>query len=84
MATHDHSLLSIIALQETLPEAVLIGGDPDGLLGVVGLEHVLALHLHGDAQVGERVRVGLTGFAQFDVARHDAEVVRSFPLTRRN
>ena len=48
MTTHDDSLGAIIALKETLPEAMVIGGDPDRLLGIVGLEHVLTLHLQRD------------------------------------
>ena len=71
MATHDDSLGAIIAFKETLPVAVVIRGDPDGLLGVVGLEHVLTLHLHGDDQVRQRIRIRLTGLSELDVAGHD-------------
>ena len=70
MATHDDSLGAIIAFKETLPVAVVIRGDPDGLLGVVRLEHVLTLHLHGDDQVWERIWIRLSSFSKLDVAWH--------------
>ena len=47
MATHDNGLGAIVALKETLSESVIISGDPDRLLGIVGTQLVLTLHLHG-------------------------------------
>ena len=35
--------------------AVLLVGDPDGLLGVVRLQRVLLLHLERDDQEGRRI-----------------------------
>jgi len=70
VATHDNGLCAIIALKETLPETMIIGGDPDRLLRVIGLEHVLALHLEGDDQVRCWIRIGLSGLAELDVTRH--------------
>jgi len=70
MATHDNGLGAIIALKETLPESVIISGDPDRLLGIVGLEHVLTLHLQGDDQVRRWIWVRLAGLSKLDMARH--------------
>jgi hypothetical protein len=71
MSTHDNGLGAIITLKETLPVAMIIGGNPDGLLGIISLQHVLTLHLQGDNQVGERIRIRLTGLSKLDVSRHD-------------
>jgi len=73
MATHDNSLGAIIILKETFPEPVVIGGDPDGLLRVIGLEHVLTLHLHGDDQVRRWIWVRLAGLTKLNVAGHLGE-----------
>jgi len=70
MATHDNGLGAIIALKETLPESVIISGDPDRLLGIVGLEHILTLHLQGDDQVRRWIWVRLAGLSKLDMARH--------------
>ena len=71
MATHDHSLGAIVTLEKTLPITVVISWNPDRLLGVIGLEHVLTLHLHGDDKVRQRIRIRLTGLSKLDVAWHD-------------
>jgi hypothetical protein len=70
MATHDNGFGAIVALKKTLPEAVIIGGDPNRLFRVIGLEHVITLHLHGDNQVGKWIRIRLSGLSKLDVARH--------------
>jgi len=70
MTAHDNSLGAIVAFKETLPEAMVIGGDPDRLLGIVGLEHVLALHLQRDDEVRGWIRIRLTGLTELDMARH--------------
>ena len=70
MAQHDDGLLSIVALKETLAESVVVSWNPDGLLGVVGLEHVLTLHLQGDDKERARIRIRLTRLSKLDVARH--------------
>jgi len=71
MATHDNSLGAIIALKKALPITVVISWDPDRLLGIIGLEHVLTLHLHGDDKVRKRIRIRLSGLSELDMARHD-------------
>jgi len=73
VSTHDNSLSAIVALKETLPVAVVIGGNPDGLLGIVRLQHVLALHLQGDNEVGEGIGIRLAGLSKLDVSRHDSD-----------
>ena len=75
MTAHDDGLGAIITLKETLPESMVISRDPDGLLGVVGLEHVLPLHLQGDDQVRGWIRIRLSGLSKLDVARHDCWVL---------
>ena len=70
MANHDDRFSAFVALEEGLNESSVAIRDPAGLLGVVGLEHVVSLHLHGDDQVGHRVWIRLTGLAQLDVAWH--------------
>jgi hypothetical protein len=70
MTTHDDSFGAIVAFKKTLPETVIISRDPDRLSGVIGLEHVITLHLHGDDQVGKWIRIRLSGLTKLDVARH--------------
>ncbi len=70
MSDHDDRLSALVRLEESLGEPAVAVGDPDRLLGVVRLEHVVAFHLHRDDEVRHRVRVRLAGFAQLDVAWH--------------
>ena len=73
MTTHNNGFGAVVTLEETLPETMVISWDPDRLLRVVGLEHVLTLHLQGDDQVRGWIRIRLTGFSKLDVARHVGE-----------
>ena len=73
MTAHNNGFGAVITLEETLPETVVISWDPDRLLRVVGLEHVLTLHLQGDNQVRGWIRIRLTGFSKLDMARHVGE-----------
>jgi hypothetical protein len=75
MAAHDNSLCSVITLKKTLPVAMVISWNPDRLLGIIGLEHILTLHLHGDNQVRRWVWVRLAGLAKLDMARHVGALV---------
>ena len=70
MTNHDSGLGAVIIVQEPLLESTLAIRGPHRFLGVIGLEHVLPLGLHGHREVGQRVRIGLTGLAKFDVAGH--------------
>ena len=74
MAKHDSGLGAIIIVQETFLEAALAIRSPIGLLGIVLLQHVIPLHLHGDNEVGSRIGIGLPGLAKFDVARHVGQI----------
>ena len=76
MATHDNSLGAIITLKKTLPVSMIVSWDPDRLLGIIGLEHVFTLHLHGDNQVWCWIWIRLTGLAEFHVTGHLDEVFR--------
>ena len=73
MATHDHSLGAIVTLEKTLPITVVISWNPDRLLGVIGLEHVVTLHLHGDNQVREWIWIRLPSLSKLDVTGHVEE-----------
>ena len=66
----DVGLATLIGVEDALGVSTLAVGAPVGLLGVVGLEHVSALHLKGDHQEGAGIRVRLTGLSKLDVARH--------------
>ena len=70
MATHDNGFGAIIALKKTLPESMVISWDPDGLLGIIGLEHVLTLHLQGDDEIRSWVRIRLSSLSKLYVAGH--------------
>ena len=60
MTTHDSGLGAILTLKETLTVSALTIGDPDGLLGIIGLEHVSPLHVHGDDEVWRWIGIRLT------------------------
>ena len=70
MPDHDSGFGAIIIFQETFLEATLAIRSPNRLLGVISLEHVSPLHLHGDDEVGCRIGVRLPRLAKFDVAGH--------------
>ena len=70
MAKHDSGFGAIVIVKETFLEAALAIRGPDRLLGIVGLEHVIPLHLHGDDEVGCRIGIRLPRLAKLDVAGH--------------
>ena len=70
MPHHHGGLSAIIILKQALLEASLTIRTPVRFLGIIGLEHVSPLHVHGDDEVGSRIRIRLPGLAQLDVARH--------------
>ena len=78
MTTHDNSFGAIIALKKALPEAMVISWDPDRLLGIVRLEHVLTLHLQGDEEIRSWIWIRLSGLSKLDVARHVVGTTVSF------
>ena len=82
MTTHDDSFGAIIALKETLPESVVVGWNPDRLLGVIRLEHVLTLHLHGDNQIRQRIRIRLSSLSKLDMTRHVEEDFRPLAVEK--
>ena len=63
VTTHDSGLCAIVIIEKTFTVSTLAIGTPDGLLGVVRLEHVSPLHVHGDDEIGGWVGVGLTGLS---------------------
>ena len=48
---------AVLGLQQALHEPAISVRDPVGLLGIVGLGHVLPLHLEGEEEVGGGVGV---------------------------
>ena len=70
MANHAQGFGSIIILQEGLPEASLAIRHPHRLLGIIRLQHVISLHLHGDNEVWGRIWIRFSGLSELDVARH--------------
>ena len=70
MSHHHGGLSAVVILQQSLLEATLAVRAPVGLLGVIGLEHVSPLHIHGDDEVRSRIRIWLTRFPELDMARH--------------
>ena len=48
---------TVLSLQQALHEPSISVRNPVGLLGIVGLGHVLPLHLEGEEEVGGGVRV---------------------------
>ena len=71
MPHHHGGLSAVIILKQALLEASLTIRTPVRFLGIIGLEHVGPFHVHGDDEVGSRIRIRLPGLAQLDVARHD-------------
>jgi len=47
MANLNNGFDAIVALEETFLEVVRFSWNPDRLLGIVGTQLVLTLHLHG-------------------------------------
>ena len=70
MSNHDRSLAPTLRIQHGLLEPTILRRHPNGLLGVIGLVHVIAPHFGTDHQVGHGVGVGLIAAAQLDVAWH--------------
>ena len=70
MSHHHGGLGAIVILQQSLLEATLAVRAPVGFLGVVRLEHVSPLHIHGDDEVRSRIRIRLTRLPKLDMARH--------------
>ena len=70
MAKHASCLAPLIRHQQALFEVTISIRTPIGLLGVIGLQHVRPLHIHGDDEVRARIRIRLTRLSKLDVARH--------------
>ncbi len=70
MTTHDSGFGAIIILEHALHVATLAIRSPIGLLGVIGLHHVLSLHLQGDDEIWRRIRVRLPGLSKLNMAWH--------------
>ena len=70
MTNHTSCFSSLIRLQHALLEASLTIRTPIGFPGIIRLEHVCPLHVHGDDEVGRRIGIRLTGLSKLDVARH--------------
>ena len=70
MTTHDNSLSAIIILKDRFHVSTFAIRAPIGLLGIIGLQSELPLHLKSDNQEGAWIRIRLTGLSKFDVARH--------------
>ena len=70
---------TVLSLQQALHEPAISVRDPVGLLGIVGLGHVLPLHLEGEEEVGGGVRVLAIRGPFLLVSRHAGEL--SLPLS---
>merc|ERR1719266_2725969 len=77
LVSHGHlalaaGILQVSRLQDTLAVAAGLGvGDPDRLLGIVGLALVGPLHVQGRKKELGGVGVHRPGLGQLDMARHD-------------
>ena len=68
---HHHCGLSTVVLhQDALLKTTCPVRTPIRFLGIVGLQHVRPLHVHGDDEVSGRIGIRLPGLSKLDVARH--------------
>ena len=78
MADRDLDLATILRLQHSLYEASFSIRNPVGFLGIVGLGHVLTLHLEGEEEVGCWIRVLSIIRSFLLISRHLEKKRRSF------
>ena len=77
-------LAPVLRLQHSLHKAALTIGNPVGLLGIVGLGHVLSLHLEGEEEVGSGIWILSIVRSFLLIARHLEKTRRKTLKVRRN